>query len=1121
VAGVEGTGFAETLSARPSETGGLIASHDWTSTSLGPLEAWPQSLKTVVGLMLGSRQPVYIAWGPDAISLYNDGYIPILGDKHPRALGRPFREVFAEVWDEFAPLVAATLAGEAQHFLDQPIALAGRPGRPLSWFTFSWTPLRDDAGRVAGFYCAATETTEKVRTERALLEDSEAAAAESEARYRALFEAIESGFCIVEVDLHAAGGRIDYRVMEANPAFFEQTGFPKSICGRWLREAAPDLEEHWYETYGRVAHTGEPARFEQGSAHLARWFDVYAFRIGAPEECRVAILFNDISVRRQAEETLRASVRRQNYLLTLSDALRMHADPAAIQLEAMRVLGEHLDVTRAQYYEVEPDGDWVTSQGGYANGVPPVTARVRLDDFGTYNKEAYRTGETLAVADVSNDARVSAAELKFYDALGFRAFVGIPLVKSGRFVALLGLHHAGPHQWTGEEIELAEETADRTWAAVERARVEAALTVRETRYRALFDAIDAGFCIIEVIFDGAGKAVDYRFLEANPAFERQAGFGNPVGRRIRDIVPTHEERWFEIYGQVVRTGEPVHIEEGSSALGRWWEVRAFRIGAPEERRVAVLFNDVGDRRRAELALREMNETLERRVSMALAERRVLAEIVETTDAQIQVLDVDYRWLAINRACVAEYERLYGKHPRVGESLMDYLAAWPAQRDAARAIWGRALAGEAFTQVGEFGDPAVGARSYEMKFEALRGADGGQIGAFLTGRDVTDRIREQRRLAEAESALRQAQKMDAMGQLTGGVAHDFNNLLTPIVGVLDLLQRRNIGGEREQRLIAGAAQSAERAKTLVQRLLAFARRQPLQPTAVDVGKLARGMASLIASTTGPQIKVVIDAADGLPPAKGDANQIEMALLNLAVNARDAMPQGGTLRISVSAEEAPPYNEQQLRAGRYLRLSVADTGVGMDEATLRRSIEPFFSTKGVGKGTGLGLSMVHGLASQLDGALAIRSKPGLGTNIELWLPESDALPDEPSRAADTAPAEGRGIVLLVDDEELVRLSTADMLADLGYEVVEAETAEAAMELVRGRSRLDLVVTDHLMPGMTGAELARAVQTLRPGVPILLISGYAESEGIAPDLPRLMKPFRKDELVASLATIAAPAH
>lgn len=390
-------------------------------------------------------------------------------------------------------------------------------------------------------------------------------------------------------------------------------------------------------------------------------------------------------------------------------------------------------------------------------------------------------------------------------------------------------------------------------------------------------------------------------------------------------------------------------------------------------------------------------------------------------------------------------------------------------------------------------------------EALR-----ELNASLEAR-VAQAVAERE---EAQAALRQSQKMEAMGQLTGGVAHDFNNLLTPIVGALDLLERKKLGGDREQRLIAGAMQSAERAKTLVQRLLAFARRQPLQPVPVDIAALIVGMGELISSTMGPQIKVVVDAANSLPAATADANQVEMALLNLAVNARDAMPEGGTLTLSARAQTRGDTGRDGLARGEYVVMSVADTGVGMDDATLQRAIEPFFSTKGIGQGTGLGLSMVHGLASQLGGALTIQSRPGVGTTIELWLPQSLSRIENGPRSFER-PAAKRvsGTALLVDDEALVRASTSDMLVDLGYDVLEAATGEEALGLLHENHHFDVLVTDHLMPGLSGTDLARAVRASRPGTPVLLVSGYGEREGLDPNLPRLTKPFRKDELAACL--------
>lgn len=368
------------------------------------------------------------------------------------------------------------------------------------------------------------------------------------------------------------------------------------------------------------------------------------------------------------------------------------------------------------------------------------------------------------------------------------------------------------------------------------------------------------------------------------------------------------------------------------------------------------------------------------------------------------------------------------------------------------------------------------------------------------------------LQEAQEALRQSQKMEAMGTLTGGVAHDFNNLLTPIIGNLDLLRRR-VSGAKEHRLIDAALQSADRAKTLVQRLLAFARRQPLQATSVDLANLVEGMAALMASTSGPRITIDVAIPPNLPPVHTDPHQLEMAILNLTVNARDAMPQGGTLSLGAVEESIAPNNREGLRPGRYIHFQVADTGVGMDEATLARAIEPFFSTKGVGQGTGLGLSMVHGLAAQLGGALNISSEVGVGTSINMWLPVSTQQVAVAEDVSDATAKNHSGNVLLVDDEALIRMSTADMLGDMGYSVTEADSAEAALEIIGAGYAPDVLITDHLMPGMTGTELARRVQAKLPGTAVLIISGYAEADGIRANIPRLAKPFRETDLARML--------
>lgn len=820
----------------------LLRGLDWSVSPLGDPETWPQSLRSVVGLMLGSQFPMFVAWGDELGFIYNDPYAEILGAKHPRALGQRFRDIWSEIWPDISPLIDAAIAGEATYRENLPLLMNRKGYDEQTWFTFSYSPVRDESGRVAGMFCACTETT-------------------------------------------------------------------------------------------------------------------------------AAVL----------------SARRRDALLELDVRLRDVANTADLSFAASEILGEVLGAARVGYGAVDPDaGTIAVERNWFAPGFDNQAGVHRFSDYGSFIEDL-RRGRAVVNTDVVVDPR-TAANAGAFEALGIRAHVDVPVVEGGRVVGQLFVHSASPRAWTDEEVGFVREFAERTRAAIARRTAEQEVRESEARFRNMADHAP----VMMWLTDPSGLC----------------SYLNRV--------------WYEFTGQAPGAGE-----------GYGW----LDAVHPDDR-----------------------SAVEDAFVAANAERQAYR-----IEFRLRRADGAYRW-AIDAAA-----------PRFGEG----------------------------------------------------GAYLGYIGSVVDihERKLVEDVLEQRvaeavaQRSRAEEALRQAQKMEAMGQLTGGVAHDFNNLLTPIVGSLDMLQRKKLGGEREQRLIAGAAQSAERAKLLVQRLLAFARRQPLQVVAVDSARLVAGMGDLVASTTGPQIKVVVEAPDGLPPAKADPNQLEMALLNLSVNARDAMPDGGTLRISVRAEQTFAGHRSGLRPGDYICLSVADTGFGMDDATLARAVEPFFSTKGVGKGTGLGLSMVHGLALQLGGALTIQSRPGLGTNVELWLPQSAGATESPDAVPDTPPEiASSGRALLVDDEELVRMSTADMLTDLGYAVVEATSAEEAMRLIDGGDRFDLLVTDHLMPGMTGTDLVRAIRSTRADLPALVVSGYAESEGIAPDLPRLTKPFRRDELASVLAQLSA---
>jgi signal transduction histidine kinase/FixJ family two-component response regulator len=517
------------------------------------------------------------------------------------------------------------------------------------------------------------------------------------------------------------------------------------------------------------------------------------------------------------------------------------------------------------------------------------------------------------------------------------------------------------------------------------------------KYRSLFDSIDAGFCIIEMVYDRAGRPIDYVFLETNPAFQRQTGLADATGRSIRSMVPDQEQRWFDVYGDVARTGEQVRFEEHAEALGNiWFDVYAFRVGDPSAHQVAVLFNDISSRRSMEEILRESEDRLRR--------------LNETLEVR-----------------------------------------------------------------------------------------------------VTDRTAE---LARAEDALRQAQKLEAIGQLTGGVAHDFNNLLMAIMSSMTLLRRRVPDDPNLHRLIDNALQGTERGAALTQRMLAFARRQDLSTEQLDVPDLVHGIAELVQRTLGPAWPLELQFPDNLPPVLADTNQLELALLNLAVNARDAMPTGGMIRIIAEQRDLPDGKISGIVPGTYIGLSVIDTGHGMDAETLERATEPFFTTKGVGKGTGLGLSMIHGLAKQLGGTFVLKSAVGEGTRATLWLPAAgetrhEPVADAPAPEGELSPL-GRLKVLAVDDDALILMNTSALLEDLGHVVLEASSGSEALALLERHADIDLLITDQAMPNMTGTQLVQKVAELRPNLPIILATGYGElPSGFEDKIIKLGKPFGQSVL------------
>ena len=586
-----------------------------------------------------------------------------------------------------------------------------------------------------------------------------------------------------------------------------------------------------------------------------------------------------------------------------------------------------------------------------------------------------------------------------------------------------------------------------------------------------------------------------------------------------------QARAWESWRRSLATGDPYEIEyrlRHASGDYRWVLGRAQAVRDPSGAitRWYGTCTDIDDQVRARETLARSREELAALVETRAAE---LTEFYNHAPAILYSLDAGFRLTAISDRFV-DFAGYDDRTDIIGRSVFDFIHPHGGPEEVAPWVqMFHSHGGELDNSVGTFrrrgGDDATIVANARM----VTDADGTvtQVHAALT--DVSARLKAERERDETAEALRQSQKLEMIGQLTGGVAHDFNNLLMAIRSSLDLLGRRlPAGDDRTARYLANAVSAVDRGAGLTQRMLAFARKQDLRADAVDVGTLLPGLRDLLQRSLGPQIEIAVDVAAPLRPALVDANQLEMAVLNLAVNARDAIDGAG--RLTLVADMVQVDEAADLDPGGYVRIAVGDTGAGMDEATLAQAMEPFFTTKGVGKGTGLGLPMVHGLAKQSGGAFRLESAPGAGTTATLYLPVAATTTDAAAEAApDQAPPEPRRAkdrltILAVDDDILVSMGTVGLLEDLGHEVIETHSGEAALEVLTARPDIDVLMTDQAMPKMTGVELARRARALRPDLPIILATGYAEMpEGGADCITaRLEKPFSDASLARTLEAL-----
>ncbi len=945
---------------------------NWEKTGIGHPETWPIQLRTLVDVMMGSGQPMFVVWGKNRTIIYNDPYSEILAQKHPAAFGQNILDVWHEIRDDLIPIVEKAESGIPVQDNDIELWMERKGFREETHFAFSYTPVRGDGDETAGFFCVCQEITGQIMAERAL-RDSEAAARTDAERVQLALDAgaiIGTWFWDLKTD--------QFTVDEA---FAETFGIPRALGREGLSleqivaTVHPEDKDELItainkaiESGGAYAHRYRVRRTD------GRYYWIEANGRVDRDDSGTAVTFSgvllDIEEKRRTQRALKEATRRLEAILdnTREAVFLMDEDQHCVYANrAAELLTGYsfADMQDRPLHDVvhhkKPDGSHYPIEECPIDRAFPARAQM--------------SGEELFVAPDGS----------FYPV----AFTASPMLND----------RGNPVGTVIEARDITEEKA-----------ATAAQQEAEERYRLAIKATN------DAIWDWD---LTSNTVQWNEAIETLFGYGESdviptgewwidhihpddrerVSHSIHAVIDGADSHWSDEYRFLTKEGGTVHV------LDRGFVIRDDRGKAV---RMIGAMLDLTERRRAEDALRELNEELERRVADEVAERN-----------------------------------------------------------------------------------------------------------------------------KAEEALRQAQKMEAVGQLTGGIAHDFNNLLTIVTGNIDMadraLRRAQAPDPRLQRALANALKGAERAAALTQRLLAFSRRQPLAPKALDADRLVTGMSDMVQRALGETVKLEVVTSPGLWRVEADPNQLESAILNLSVNARDAMPNGGTLTIETTnarLDEAYSADHAEVAPGQYVVIAVTDTGCGMSKDTVARVFEPFFTTKEVGKGTGLGLSMVYGFTKQSGGHVNIYSEEGQGTTVKLYLPRlvSDSQDDvevEPDNSIEVSAAEET--ILVVEDDDDVRSYTVECLRELGYEVLEAHDGPSALRIFEneGLETIDLLFTDVVMPGMTGRELAEQVRSLKPDIKVLYTSGYTRNaivhggrldEGVE----MISKPFTYQVLARKIADV-----
>jgi PAS domain S-box-containing protein len=1079
------------------EMGRRIRDADWSSHPFGALETWPATLRTALGLCLSSHHPTAIYWGPELRLLYNDAWSPIPGERHPDCLGQTAREVWTDIWDAVGPNFSAVVAtGDGYATYDEPLTFL-RHGVPTqTWWNYSLTAIRNETGDVCGVFNQGNETTRVVLSEQRRAHETR--------RLRELFEQAPGAVAL----LHGP----DFVYEFANHSYHDLVG-GRPLVGRRLIDALPEVRDTFLPLLEDVRRTGIPYRADgaevplfnrEGGEGEIRLLD-FVYQPIRDEDGAVNDVFvqaNDVTERRRAEIALRESEERLQ--LALDSTLGVGtwdwdvvADRVTSDPRFARLYGVDPEVAAAGAPIAEFFG------GIHPDDLPRVQAAIaEALEKGTRFSEEYRIvqpdGEPLWVI-----------------AQG-RAH----LDESGRAVRLPGISFDITKRRRAEDA--AREAADDLRLATE---TQAFIFRLAERLRAMTDVQE----ILETTAETLGRRIVadrvgvYRILP-----DAQAQFlvcwHSDALPPLTDTMPVAEFGPANV--ERYRAGETLTFDDYRTAP----TLAGTRIGSLAGAGMGVPLVRGGEW----TACLFVNQATARHwtadeIALVEAVAETAWDAVERATAATALRESESKFRAITNSIdqMIWSSRPDGFHDYYNQRWYEFTGVpagstdgegWnamfhPDDQDRAWRAWERSL---------ETGEPyriEYRLRHRSGVYRWVLGSalpvhdDQGRIVRWfgsctdieeiVEAREVLARSRAQleaavvertEQLMATEAQLRQAQKMEAVGQLTGGIAHDFNNMLAVVIGALDLLERRLAQGRTDVgRYVEAARDGATRAADLTQRLLSFSRRSALDAAPVDVNVLVGGMTELINRTIGESITVETAFTDAPWLAHTDAGQLENAILNLAVNARDAMPRGGRLTIATTnaALDAAAAERLGVAPGDYVRIAVGDTGTGMTEDVAARAFDPFFTTKSVGKGTGLGLSQAFGFARQSGGHIQIDTALGRGTTVAILLPRDRSGSAPAVRTADARGELPRGTaeerILVVEDEERVRSFSVEALRELGYTVAAAADGPSALALLDAGERADLLFTDVVMPEMTGSELAVAAAARLPELRILYTSGY----------------------------------